>query len=252
MFTLYRVIKGVRSLLIGPTHLRRRTIHELARLSASFLGGHYIGDDYKLWLKEKDFIKQFRALSPHNYFSMERKFALKEFARSVVDLPGMAAECGSYTGASAWFIANELQETDIYLFDSFEGLPTPGRQDASPPGVQQWQAADFAVSEDLILKNLSAFNNVRIMKGWIPERFPEVADKRFKLVHIDVDLYQPTLDSLIFFYERLVPGGIIVMDDYGFENCPGAYSAANEFMETRPENIIHLPTGQGIIIRGCQ
>jgi hypothetical protein len=47
----------------------------------------------------------------------------------------------------------------------------------------------------------------------------------------------------------MVPGGIIVMDDYGFTNCPGAYRAAHEFMATRPESIIHLPTGQGVIIR---
>ena len=96
------------------------------------LGGHYLGDDYKLWLQDAEFASRFKALSPHNHFSMERKFALKEFARSVRNLPGAAAECGTYVGVSAWFIAKELDGTELFLFDSFEGLSAPSLKDRVP------------------------------------------------------------------------------------------------------------------------
>ena len=74
---------------------------------------------------------------------------------------------------------------------------------------------------------------------------------KFSFVHIDVDLYEPTHDSLSFFYERLVPGGIIVCDDYGSEACPGAYKACNDFIADKPEEIVHLTGGQGVIVKSC-
>jgi hypothetical protein len=249
MFTPLRILKGVKALLFGPASSRRRTLHELARISAVIFGGHYIGDDYKLWLRETEFVNRFKALSPHNFFSMERKYTLKEFAKHTKNLTGAVAECGSYTGVSAWFVANEIDGTDFYLFDSFEGLSAPSNKDFAPDGVSQWSKGDMMSTEEILTENMKEFSSIHIMKGWIPERFNEVSDKQFKLVHIDVDLYEPTWESLAFFYDRMVSGGVIVMDDYGFENCPGPYSAANEFMSSRPESIIHLSTGQGLIIK---
>jgi len=249
MHSLRRWIKGALSLIFGPPELRRRTLHEAARVVAVFLGGHYIGEDRKLWQKEFWFLDRYKKLSPHNYFSMDRKFALKEFAKSVSHLPGAVVECGCYVGVSAWFIANEIRGGDFFLFDSFEGLSSPTREDVGPVGTQQWQEGDLATSESILRENMKEFRNIHILKGWIPARFHEVSTLKFKLVHIDVDLYAPTRDSLAFFYERLVDGGIIILDDYGFENCPGAYQAANEFMASHSEKIIHLPTGQGVIIR---
>jgi hypothetical protein len=72
-----------------------------------------------------------------------------------------------------------------------------------------------------------------IHAGWIPDCFSEVVDRSFCFVHIDVDLYEPTLASLEFFGSRMVPGGIIVCDDYGFETCPGARRAGDEFAAAR-------------------
>ncbi|MFA7608046.1 MAG: TylF/MycF/NovP-related O-methyltransferase [Rhodocyclaceae bacterium] len=216
---------------------------------ASALGGHYVGDDYKLWLQDERFTQRFRELSPHNQFSMERKYALRELARSVVNLDGAVAECGSYVGVSAWFVASVIDGADFYLFDSFEGLSEPSKKDSAPEGLPQWQRGDLSATESELRRNLEDFLNIHVLKGWIPERFEDVFGLDFKLVHIDVDLYQPTLDSLEFFYPRLVAGGVIVMDDYGFANCPGAFEAANHYMRDKPECIIHLPTGQGVIIK---
>ncbi|KAJ8134476.1 hypothetical protein OY671_012311, partial [Metschnikowia pulcherrima] len=87
-------------------------------------------------------------------------------------------------------------------------------------------------------------------KGWIPERFDDVKEKHFAFVHIDVDSYQPTSDSMNFFYQRMNPGGIIVCDDYGFTTCPGATRAVNETLRDKPEKMIASPDGGGFLIKG--
>jgi len=249
MINLHRIYLGTKVLFFGPKDKRQRVLNELVRVIAKLLASNYVGESYKSWIKDKYFSEKFRALSPHNFFSEERKFALKEFSRSLKHMEGAVAECGSYVGVSAWFIANELPEVDFYLFDSFEGLSKPGSKDKPPTGVYQWKEGDMQTTEEILRNNLAEFPNIHVMKGWIPNRFNYIESLQFRLVHIDVDLYQPTLDSLVFFYARMNSGGIIIMDDYGFENCPGASKAADDFMADKPEQIIHLPTGQGIIIR---
>ena len=78
-----------------------------------------------------------------------------------------------------------------------------------------------------------------------------MSERTFAFVHVDVDLFQPTYDSLKFFCERLVPGGVVVCDDYGFNTCPGARRAVEMVSQNTGLPVIHLPTGQGVMIRPC-
>lgn len=108
----------------------------------------------------------------------------------------------------------------------------------------------MSMAENEIHRNLEKFKCYTLLTGWIPERFSEVDDQQFCFVHIDVDLYQPTLDSLSFFYAHMNPRGIMLFDDYGFRSCPGARRAIDEFLEDKPENVVLVPTGQAFVI--CQ
>jgi hypothetical protein len=99
------------------------------------------------------------------------------------------------------------------------------------------------------LAELGLRDAVECYPGWIPDRFPEVDDRCFSFVHIDVDLYQPTLDSLEFFYPRLSTGGIIVLDDYGFGTCPGATAAVDSFMRDKAEPIVNLSAGGAFLMK---
>ena len=105
---------------------------------------------------------------------------------------------------------------------------------------------------DEVKRVLARFPNVAYHPGWIPERFSAVTDKTFSFVHIDVDIYQPTKDSIEFFYPRLATGGILMCDDYGFSNCPGATQAIDDFLRDKPEKAIALTDGGGFIIKGSQ
>lgn len=183
----------------------------------------------------------------------DRKRILQSFARSVAALSGDTAECGVFEGASSLVICDAMVVQKDYrhhVFDSFEGLSEPQSGDvATEEKMVRWKKGDLHGPLELVQKNLARFDFVEYHKGWIPDRFQDVADRRFKLVHIDVDLYQPTHDSLAFFYPRMVPGGILLCDDYGSTVCPGAFRAMDEFFSDKPErSVVDLLNGQGFVV----
>lgn len=207
------------------------------------------------WHKDSSFLDVFRQFNPGATRIPDRKYQLFSMARAVSYLAGDTVECGVLEGASSFLIchANLGKPGDFYhhVFDSFQGLSEAGKYDKpTTEEARIWSAGELAVPLETVQANLSRFNFVKYYKGWIPDRFAEVADRKFSLVHIDVDFYQPTLDALTFFYERTVPGGFIICDDYGFNNCAGSKKAFDEFLDTKPEqHVISLTTGQGFIVK---
>ena len=164
-------------------------------------------------------------------------------------IPGDTAECGVRFGKSTFFLLKAIDDPSRshHIFDSFAGLSETGDVDAPVAGIKAWSQGDISVEEQLTRNNLARFPNCRFYKGWIPQRFGEVADRTFALAHIDVDLYRPTLDSLECFYPRMSPGGLIICDDYGFASCPGATKAFDEFFAGRAECVIPIPSGQCLV-----
>jgi O-methyltransferase len=219
------------------------------RLFALFAPEAKLAEFGRSFYRDAEFLTDYERFDRENYRSLDRKFALKELLKLALPLDGEVAECGVFRGASAYLIAKRLVAArcgkTLHLFDSFAGLSRPGASDGD-----YWQAGALACSLAEVRANLATVaETVRFHAGWIPERFGDVAEKRFCFVQIDVDLHQPTWDALTFFYPRLVPGGILICDDYGFETCPGARKAMDTFFADKPEPVIHLPTGQGFVIR---
>jgi hypothetical protein len=252
MITPSRLYRAVKWLIAGTSAQRRRVRQELARIAAATFGDFPISEDHKLWRDDKTFFDDFNRMSPENPYSQDRKWTLREYVKFNNALPGDLAECGCYVGTSAFFIAQASTHGKLYLFDSFQGLSAPDATDKNiAESVMPWTegGGDLTASEATLRHNLARYDTIEVFPGWIPERFAEVADHEFRLVHIDVDLYQPTRDSLNFFYPRLVKGGVIVMDDYGFKTCPGATRAADELAASQGIEILHLATGQGVIMK---
>ena len=97
---------------------------------------------------------------------------------------------------------------------------------------------------------LHDFRNVfDIRPGWIPNTFSGLENNRYAFVHLDVDLYQSNLDCCKYFYPRLVPGGVLLFDEYGFPAARGEKDAVDEFFSNKSESPITLPTGQAIVIK---
>jgi O-methyltransferase len=186
---------------------------------------------------------------------LDRRFTLSQFARSVAGLEGSTAECGVLGGVGSSIICLSLRDTygpddRHFAFDSFEGLAEPTQADRDRFGRLWWARGDFNEFSDRTARAvLAAFPFARVVKGWIPDGFVAVGPERFRFVHIDVDLYDATRDCLEFFYPRLVPGGIVFFDDYGFEGTPGARRATREFFADKPEPIVELSSGQAFVVK---
>lgn len=174
---------------------------------------------------------------------------------------GDVAECGCWRGHSSHMIANALANTcwtgRFLIFDSFEGglseKCTHDRAqlgDTSPEETLR-QKKWFASDQSTVATILSPFNFVELHKGWIPDVFSRVNGleaRRFALVHLDVDLYEPTLASLRFFAPRMSNRGIIVVDDYASTHFPGATAAVDEFIAEHPPELSLAGQTGGILL----
>jgi hypothetical protein len=218
------------------------------RVFAAFVPDVRLPEFGRSFFQDDAFVADYERFERQNYRSFDRKFALKELLGLALRRPGEVAECGVFRGASAFLMARALHRGGagrrLHLFDSFAGLSAP-----EPADGAYWAAGILACRREEAAANLAEFGDlVRFHEGWIPERFGEVEASRFCFVHIDVDLFRPTRAALEFFYPRMVAGGLILCDDYGFETCPGARQAMDTFFADRPEPIVHLPTGQGLVL----
>jgi O-methyltransferase len=184
--------------------------------------------------------------------SLDRCQVLYSIAHNIAArrLPGDTAECGVRYGKSSYFVMSALNDRNRphHLCDSFEGLSTPGDADAETVARRDaWRAGDLAADEAIVHEKLKDFPQCRFHRGWIPDCFVGLEERRFAFVHIDVDLFEPTLAAFEFFYPRLVPGAVMVCDDYGFASCPGARRAVDEYFAGRADVPIELPSGQALI-----
>jgi hypothetical protein len=233
--------------------VRNKKRFYLAAAIARKLGGYRLYKYSHSWPHDKEFLKIWRAYPESSNRIKDKRYVQYQLARSISTLPGDTAECGVYRGAGSYLIlrATEGQNRLHHMFDSFQGLSKPESYDLpDEKEAHSWKAGELAIGLDVVKRNLINFDNLCFYKGWIPERFHEVAERRFAYVYIDVDLYKPTFDSLDFFYDRMVSGGLLVCDDYGFVDCPGAKKACDEFISDKPEKyIIHLSSGQGLIVK---
>lgn len=210
--------------------------------------------DYRLtwpqmdWWGNDSFNAYLDRFDERHSFNTHRRWMLWQLLRLAGGVEGNTAECGVYLGSSSWLICSAFKDSGRvhHLFDSFEGLSAPEIEDGS-----HWSKGDLAAGEDLVAANLRPFGEmIRFHKGWIPSRFGDVKDEKFAFVHVDVDLRQPTLDSLEFFYPRLSHGAVFLCDDYGFTTCPGATEAIDSFLADKPEKMISLDAGGGFFIKG--
>ncbi|MEM7455540.1 MAG: TylF/MycF/NovP-related O-methyltransferase [Planctomycetota bacterium] len=189
---------------------------------------------------------------------LARRFMLIQLANSVSRLEGSTAECGVARGTGSAVICETLRDhyrngDHHFAFDSFEGVSEPGVLDNESNGKTNWYKGKLSHDYVQVRERLQEFSFCQVVKGWIPDCFEGAAQsvEKFRFVHIDVDLYEPTKASLEFFVPRLVPGGIIVFDDHGFRNCPGARKAAEDYFADRPEAIVEMTTAQAFVTKAA-
>ncbi len=191
----------------------------------------------------------------NNPLRRQRHYVLYYLLRQVDIHQGNIAECGCWKGLTAYQIATYLRQSKFrnkfYLFDSFEGLSEFEDCDLPSGDVidKKKRMKYFACSLEAVRENLKDFDFIDYKKGWIPERFKDVENEKFVFVNIEVDLYQPTRDSLDFFYDKTVKNGIIGFGDYGCVHFPGVKKAVGEFMKDKKDFFLSLPSGYTFLIK---
>jgi O-methyltransferase len=198
----------------------------------------------RLWEIDPDFLSLARHIGDYTLVDHRRLFMLYQFAQQARSVPGEVAEIGVYRGGTAKLIAELCAPKTVHLFDTFEGMPAVHAEH------DFHRERDFGDAQLEDVKRYLAENtNVVFHPGFFPDTATPVQDKRFCLVHIDVDVYPSVKSCCEFFYPRTSSGGTLLFDDYGFVTCPGAKVAVDEFFAGKPEKPTYLPSGQCVVTR---
>jgi O-methyltransferase len=207
------------------------------------------------WKADKEFTKIIKSINLT--YNLDIRYYQYIFTKHCCTLGGSIIECGSNEGDFINLIGSILDtyslNIQIYAIDSFEGLPLPNKNTDGDvrTGSQFFNKGDLTANYQSVINKLKHLKTpIKIIKGWIPDCFNDLSSsEKYCMAHIDVDLYQPTLDSLKYIYEKMVTGGIILMDDYGSCGCYGAKIAADEFFKDKEEKIIPLFSGGAFVIK---
>lgn len=184
----------------------------------------------------------------------ERLWNLSCYARHALGLTGDWIECGVFLGLSALTWAQIRAESDpqwlgrgLVLVDSFEGLSPAVAQDGERANVLA-RAKAFRVDVEHVKRPFSPWPEIEWRRGWIPPVLDGLTGRQWSLVHLDVDLFEPIRDCLERLYPNLVPGGVIINDDYDSEHFPGARLAWDEFFLKTGKDFVRLPSGQAVYL----
>ncbi len=181
--------------------------------------------------------------APHSLLSTDRIESISNLLQKVNNLEGNIAEVGCYKGGIGHYLNLHSNGKKVYLFDTFEGIPMQSEIDPHPVG-------DFNhVTFEEVQEHFSDSLNVLVTKGVFPNSAKGVIknEDKFCFVHLDADQYESTRNSLRFFYPKMVKGGIIVFDDWGW--LKGVDQAINDFFMDKEESPMATVMHQCFIIK---
>jgi O-methyltransferase len=175
-----------------------------------------------------------------------RIYVLAWFAKSVLmrKVPGDFVECACYKGTSARIVCDYVDflhsNRHYYLYDLFEHDDTMVHH-AMPEHGNSLYAQ--------VKQRFAALPNVTVTQGFIPQILDEVAPEVISFLHIDMNNAAAEIGALERLFDRLSPGGILVLDDYGWRAYREQKLAEDPWLAARGYEVLELPTGQGIVIK---
>jgi hypothetical protein len=190
-----------------------------------------------------------RLVRPYTMTSHDKIQALVAAVRYVerAKVPGAIVECGVWRGGSMHAVARVLDglgdhDRELYLFDTFEGMTEPTERDirvkvdkpaaelmaTSPRTSRLWAVASIEDVREGLATLPYPQDRFHLVKGPVEETIPDAAPEQIALLRLDTDWYESTRHELEHLYERLQPGGVLIIDDYG--TWQGSKEATDEFV----------------------
>jgi O-methyltransferase len=196
------------------------------------------------------FEEHYQAVKKYTMVSRDRCYVLHQTLRQALLLQGDVVECGVFRGGTALLeartmaAAGQTPSRRLHLFDSFQGMGANMTDDDS------FRPGDFGRTSPEHVRSLVApYPFVDMHVGYIPDTFKGLDLRQIAWAHVDLDLYKSIRDAIDYLYPRLVPGGFLIFDDYGFPSCPGARRAVDEAFADKPEVPLCLPTAQCLVVK---
>lgn len=224
---------GLKEIMPEPLKMPYRKIRDWYRFSKG-INLRASGSFGKAWTK----FRLFHKVKPYTAVGVPRLEALyrltKEIDRLGVD--GDIVECGVWNGGTAGIIGSESEKSprrrELWLFDSFQGLPQPKDVDGERAQTRGGAMVGDPAKVMQILGRVGVSSSrAHIVKGWFQDSFPTVSIARIALLHLDCDWYESVKLCLNTFYDRVQSGGFVALDDYGY--YPGCKQAVDEFIAAR-------------------
>lgn len=170
-------------------------------------------------------------------------------ANKVKELPGDFVECGVNRGgisrAVIHYVDFETLNKKFYLLDTFNGFPENLREVASKANLD-----DYEDCYNAVLETFRPFPRVKIVRGPVPQTLPQVDSDRISYLSIDMNVAEPEIAAAEYFWGKMVPGGVILLDDYCYSRFYERQRRAfDEFVQRRGSSVLAMPTGQGLIFK---
>jgi hypothetical protein len=174
-------------------------------------------------------------------------------------LAGDFVECGVNRGFMSSAIMEFLEwdslKRTFYLLDTFEGMdlryvsPEDCLCGATKRNEQHLKSGFYVRGIDSVKANFSQWKNTRIIKGSVPETLNQVETRNVAYLHLDMNCSPPEVAAMNFFWDRLLPGAVVLFDDYAMRGCESQKHALDALAREKHVMIASLPTGQGLLMK---
>lgn len=208
---------------------------------------------YAPWNKDNSFLTIYKTISSFTLVDKYRCFELWMLIQQCEKLEsGSIIEVGVWRGGTGALIAKQAKNCGIsdpvYLCDTFTGVVKAEAKDLYYKGGEHADTSCEIVEK--LLFNKLLLDNVQIMQGIFPEETAhKIENEKFRFCHIDVDVYQSAKDIVDWVWARMVRGGIIVYDDYGFSGPIGITEYVEEQIPYKDRLVLYNLNGHAIIIK---
>ena len=216
------------------------------------------------FMRDPEFVRAYgrglQALGGHDDYRWHWRIHVGLWAAATAArLDGDFVECGVNRG----FLSSAIMESldwdrlgrTFWLLDTFAGVDerlvsAEERRDGALQRNRDELASGFYVSgPESVVANFAQWKNVRIVVGAIPGALAEVDAARIAYLHLDMNCAPPEVAAVEHFWDRLVPGAVILLDDYAYLGYEHQKAAMDAFAASRGVAICSLPTGQGLMLK---